>query len=63
MDKIDFVKDRTADSRVRFEVERALDRALIDLEVSRRSLAINDIAFITTVKLSGTVHNCNLVII
>lgn len=34
VDEIDLVQDRTADSIVRFEAERALVRALIDLEVS-----------------------------
>lgn len=34
VDEIDLVQDRTADSIVRFEAERALDRALIDLEAS-----------------------------
>jgi hypothetical protein len=41
VDEIDLVQDRTADSMVRFEAERVLDRALIDLEASLDMMVVS----------------------
>src|SRR6267154_3457117 len=50
VEEIDLVHDRTADSTVRFEHERALDRVLTDLEAS-----LEDMAVISQVGLGGCV--------